>query len=318
MSYRLAFKITTELSSIEKHQVVSLFNKVFRKEADIEWFDRKYCPTTLGYSYHGLLFCDKEVVGTFNAIPYRYHYYGKELTFGLSVDTMIDPSHRGGGHLVRMGEMAYEAMISDEVPFLLGFPNEHYYEHEKRIFATKDIAELDYYMLPLNIGAIVKWARIGNPLSRLLAKTLVGICRPKDHSTIPYPIEKVSDDVFIKHRYDDSYQKIPLEYNGLSMVRICDEDRGVRVAYIIDVAPLNPGTFAEAVRRTYHAVRNSADVIIYVGKPVFSPPGLFRVPDVCKPQRIRMTGKTLIPTKVDDRIFDIRNWNVNISNIDVR
>lgn len=318
MKYRIVFKRTTELSIREEEQVVGLFNRVFRKEANLSWFDQKYCLTVQGYSYHGLLLFDDEVVGAFNAIPYKYKYFGKEAIFALSVDTMIDPDHRGGNYLMQMGELVYEAMRIDGIPFILGFPNEYYYKHEKRIFGTNDIAELDYYILPLNIGTLVSWARIANPLSRFLAKTWMGIGRATNQDTLSYPIEKVDDEQCEKHRYDESYKRIQLGANGFCVRKTYNEDVGTRVTYIIDVVPLTPVVFAEAVCKTYESVKTETDMIMYVGKQPFSPPGLFRVPDSKKPQRIRMTGKILIPEVVNDSVFDIKNWNVNISNFDVR
>jgi hypothetical protein len=258
------------------------------------------------------------VVGTFNAIPYSYRWFGKVHTFALSVDTMIAPEHRGGKHLVEMGQRAYEALIADSVPLIIGFPNEYYYRHEKRLFGTRDIAELDYYVLPINIGAMAPRFGFLNPVLRLIAKGAANLHFARRRPYSPYAIEKIVDDQFERHRYDETYSKHCLGSGGACVHKTYEEDGGVNVTYLIDVIPLTPEVFAEAVRVVYREVKTKTDMIIYVGKPPFSPPGLFRVPDWKKPQRVRMTGKILSPELVDERVFDVRNWNVNLSNIDVR
>jgi hypothetical protein len=60
------------------------------------------------------------------------------------------------------------------------------------------------------------------------------------------------------------------------------------------------------------------DVLLYVGRLPFRPARMIRVPPSRRPQRVRMTGKILIPDLIDERVFALENWNVNLSNFDVR
>jgi hypothetical protein len=55
-----------------------------------------------------------------------------------------------------------------------------------------------------------------------------------------------------------------------------------------------------------------------VGRLPFSPRPLLRVPAFMKPRRVYLCGKLLSPGALDDRVFNLDNWNVNISNFDVR
>jgi len=318
MAYRVKFATTNKLSLERRQQIVGLFLNVFGKRMSLDGFEHKFTHTFSGFSYHGLLVHNDTVVGAFSAIPYRYKYFGKELTFALSVDTMIHPDHRGGGQLVEMAELVYAAMIDDGIPLILGFPNEYYYKHEKRLFGTKEISELDYYALPINIGAVLPRFRFANPISRSVSNVMAHHSFRKKQSTPSYEIEKIVDDQFETHRYDDTYIKSELEGGGCCVSKTYAEDGGALVTYILDVNPLTPTVFSEAVRVVYNRVKTESDMIMYVGKPPFSPPGLLKVPDAKKPQHIRMTGRILIPEVVDDSVFDIKNWNVNISNFDVR
>jgi len=273
----------------------------------------------LGYSYHGLLRHAGEIVGSFSAIPYRYRYFGKELTFALSVGTMIAQEHRGGkDNLKKMAESVYGAMIDDGIPLIYGFPNELYYNHEKRVLGTKDIGRLDYYVLPLNIGNVIQKLKLFNFFSRFGSKIIIGRLRKPQKVKCKFNIDKVSDETFERHRYDDSYHVIELDNGAKCTYKTYDEVHDARILYLIDVLPLNPDSFEEAIKRIYKAEAKSTDVIMYVGKLPFNPRNLVKAPRFMEPQKIRMTGKILIPELVDDSVFEIGNWNVNISNFDVR
>jgi len=319
MSIKFAFKKTTELSSHEKEQVKKLFFCVFGKERTEESFERGYLCSCKGYSYHGLMLHKDVIVGSFNAIPYRYRYFDKELTFALSVDTMIAQEHRGGkANLIKMAETAYGAMIDDGVALIYGFPNELYYSHEKRILGTKDIGKLDYYILPLNIGAVVQKMKLFNLFSKIGSKVIIGLPRKRQKVKCKFNIDKVSDETFERHRYNESYRIIELDNGAKCIYKTYNEVHDARALYLIDVLPLSPDSFEEAIKRIYKAEANSTDVIMYVGKLPFNPRNIVKTPRFMEPQKIRMTGKILIPGLVDKSIFEIGNWNVNISNFDVR
>lgn len=318
MHSNIIFKRTTDMTISEKKQIIHLFSVVFQKSMSLEEYDRKFLCAYGGFSYHGLLLHNESIVGTFNAIPYRYEYFGRERIFTLSVDTMIDPEHRGGGHLVKMANLVYEALIRDGVPFIFGFPNEYFYRHEKKILGTRDIFELDYYVLPRNVGAVIPKLKLLNCFSRGYSKIMTSLPRIPRDAERKYNIAKVVDKEFERHRYDASYNRIALGDGGVCIYKIYEEEGKIRTLYIIDVFPLTPASFAKAVKQIYKSAAGSVDIIIYVGKLPFKPVGLLKVPDSKNPQRIRITGKILIPELIDDSVFAIENWSLNISNFDVR
>jgi hypothetical protein len=103
-----------------------------------------------------------------------------------------------------------------------------------------------------------------------------------------------------------------------SVCRIGVEECGVKALYIIDVLPPSPTFFGKAVRELFRRRSQSIDLMLYVDSLPFVPWPLLRVPHSKKPRRVRMCGRLLVPGIVDDRIWHIENWNVNISNFDVR
>jgi hypothetical protein len=319
MSTKFIFKKTKDFSLSEREQVKRLFFRVFGKEKSDDSIKRRYLNSCKGYSYHGLMLYQNMVVGLFTAIPYFYTYFGRKMTFALSVDTMIDPEHRGGKtSLLTMANLGYEALVDDNIPFIYGFPNELYYNHEKIILNTKDIGRLNYYVLPINIGAVFSKLRMLNPLSRISAKMIKSFPGIRHSTEYKYNIEKVNNELFEMHRYNNTYHTIKLDNGAKCIYKIYNEVNDIRTLYLIDVLPLSPNSFEEAIRYIYKAEADSIDILIYVGKLQFIPRNLIKVPRFLEPQKIRMTGKILIPGLVDESVFEIGNWNVNISNFDVR
>jgi hypothetical protein len=315
---QVVLKTTDQLLEPEREQMCDLFLRVFNKNMTRDTFERKFFYTPRGYSYHGLMLHKQTIVGAMSAVPGRYKFFDEERIFSLSVDTMIDPEHRGGGHLLKMADLVHQGLIQDGVPFIFGFPNERFYPIQKRLLRYEDIGELDYYVLPLNIGAVVRKLRPFDGLSRSFVKWALRCCRIPRDSQIRYNIAKVADAQFEQHRYDGSYNRITLAEGAVCSYKIHEEEGGIRTLYIIDVVPLTPAFLARAVKQVFEAASGAADVIIYVGKLPSRPAGLWKVPDSRKPRRIRMTGKILIPGLVDSSVFDIKNWRVNISDFDVR
>ena len=318
LNTHVVIKTTDQFSECEQEQMRELFLRVFDKKMTKETFERKYFYTPRGYSYHSLMLHGEKIVGAYTAVPGRYEFFGKEQIFSLSVDTMIDPKFRGGGHFVKMANLVHQGLINDGIPFIFGFPNEHFYPAQKRLLKYKDIGELDYYVLPLNVGSVVRKLKPFNSLSRGFCRFAARLCRIPKNSDAKYDIAKIIDEQFERHRYDKSYERIELAGGGKCIYKIYEEEGGIRALYIIDVVPLAPASLTKAVKQICRMMFNAVDIIIYIGKLPSRPAVLWKVPDSKKPRKIRMTGKILIPEAIDDSVFNIDNWRVNISDFDVR
>ena len=53
------------------------------------------------------------------------------------------------------------------------------------------------------------------------------------------------------------------------------------------------------------------DMITFIGHLSFNPINLFKLYKKMQPKNIRLSGKILLTEVVDDRIFDINNWEIN-------
>lgn len=312
------FKRSGEFTPVEKQQWLELFSTVFGKRRSLVDFDRLFLQTPTGYSYHVLMLRDGQVGGAFNAVPYRYHYFGREHLLALSVDTMINPDFRDNPfHMKKMAQLCHQRMAVDGIPAIIGFPNRNYYEYEKRAIRSRDIGRLDFYVLPLKGGNVFRrWKRTLNllwaPVAWLMLKRGSETRRGRE-----YPIRKIDDEQFRQQRYTSDHRFLSLAGGAECVCRSYVEKNGSVASYLIDVIPMNPANFSLAVKAVCQAFPN-ADIVIYVGKLEFQPCNLFRLPWRFHPQEINMTGKLLQEGVLDERFFAMGNWQINIANFDVR
>lgn len=93
---------------------------------------------------------------------------------------------------------------------------------------------------------------------------------------------------------------------------------GVKTAFIIDMDKVSPRGVNGAVR---HILRNHSreiDMILYVGKLPFQPLSLVKIPRRMEPKNFYFVAQILDKGKVDGNlVFDIDNWNVNLSCYDL-
>ncbi len=319
MDTQFVFKKTNEFTEKERDQFAGLFGLTFPKHMTAALFNRKYMHTPVGYSYHGLMLADNSIVGAYNLIPYVYRYFGKDVTFCLSVDAMIHEHHRTRPFdFMKMANTALAAVKQDGICFAFGFPNSNAYEFTKRVLKWRDVGELDYYILPCKVGAVMPklaWLNLTSmACSSLLARFPLG----RSRTCHTYNIEKMESEGYNEHRYDASYTRIDLGALGQCIYTTCEEDKGVKVLYVIDVLPLTPAAFDSAIERVHAESIRGVDLFMYAGKLPFIPTKMIRLPRSMRPREIHMCGRILGPETVDDRVFDVENWNINISNFDVR
>lgn len=313
-------KKTNELTQIEKQQICDLFLEVFKKEKSLGDFEKQFLNTTKGYSYHALMIEENNLIlGCYSCIPMEYQYFSNNFTFGLSVDTMINEGYRGNPYnLKKLANLVYESMIKDNIPFVFGFPNDNVYLVRKKILKWEDIGCLDYYILPLKIGSIKPNLKIFNFITTLLGKTIqFGTKQLFNNNINKNNIEKINDKKFMNYRYSlfNGDYKI-IEKNSLYFSYKIDIYNEINTAYLLDVSIMNKVNFDSAVK---YILENEKciDVILFVGKLDFKPFTLFKVPTKYVPKTVYMSGKILDKEKIKEDIFNISNWNVNLSNFDV-
>ena len=122
------YKKTHELSLNEKEQICAVFAKVFEGNTkNIEEFDGEFCSTVLGYSYHGLIINNGEIVGSHAFIPFIYYLDDTKHLFALGVDTMILKQYRNFDNIYDISSLGRTILKKEGISCLFGFPNENSY-----------------------------------------------------------------------------------------------------------------------------------------------------------------------------------------------
>ena len=60
------------------------------------------------------------------------------------------------------------------------------------------------------------------------------------------------------------------------------------------------------------------DLIIYVGQLKKIPKNLIEIPDFFLKKQRTISGKILDATQINEKVYNIFNWNINLSNFDIK
>ncbi len=306
---------TDTMTKIEKEDICSLYKKVFGLVKTYEMFVHQFEKNEFGHSYFGLVYDDDKLIGSYAVMPLKFVYLGRDVVFGQSVDTMIDENYRGNPFLLKkLAGKIYAKLKEDSIYFVFGFPNDNIYLVRKKILKWKDIYNLDIYLLPINIDAIDKRLKYFNFLGNIFARVLNLIKRRRIDTKEKFKIMKHKSTEFNNYRFSKNYSKINLSQDTYSFYRI-KSFGGINTAFIVDVFPLTKNNLEETVRQIYR-LENNIDLIAYFGFLLFRPVNLFKIPNKIKPKNTFMAGKILDPDKINEDIFDILQWRVNLSDFD--
>lgn len=321
-----AFKKTNELTEAEIGQINELFASAFLPERNADQFRAQFLRTPLGYSYHGLMTDEGRIVGAYSSVPYRYRFDGRELLFALTVDTMVAEAYRGDPwQLMRLAAPVYEAARKDGLPFAFCFPNDAIYEVRKRLMRWHDVGRLSYYALPLSLKAKSPALGFMDPALRgAMSLMLRGAASEKGLSSEPAPaflVEKITDAAFRDYRYRFFYRYSDrgtgyrqVETPAGHFVYRMETFERIDAAFLMDVYPLTKRHLAHAVSRLFQLERGRAALILYVGNVKETPFWFPRLPRAWEPKPLYMMGKILLEGVVDERIYDLSNWCVSLSN----
>jgi hypothetical protein len=96
------------------------------------------------------------------------------------------------------------------------------------------------------------------------------------------------------------------------------EYEGIQSAFLIDVFEKSEANFNKAVRYIIKNHHKDFDILLYVGHLPFRRHGLIQVPRKLVPKEFHFTGEILRKEEIDESfVFNINNWDVNLSNYDL-
>ena len=305
-------KKTNEMSHSEKEAICDLFFDVFKIEKTVASFIKQFENSDFGYSYFCLMYDEDILVGSYAAIPELYNFFGNNVSFAQSVDTMIKANYRGSPFtLKKMTNKLYKELMNDQICFVYGFPNDKIYQIRERVLKWQNIYNLDIYFIPLKVSFISKYLKFIDYFVRLLVRFInifvfnsdvLGNFNNRSIIKKNNLVQDQSNEIkimsssVIKYRYSIKYVK------------------KIKIAIIGNIHPFCKQSFEKTVKEITKF--DDIDLIAYIGHLDFKPINLIRVPKKIQPKKIRLSGRILLSDIVDDRVFDIKNWEINPLNFD--
>jgi len=318
-------KLTSELDDLEIDQLNSLYNQTFQQFIDrsrnSEEFKTKFISNVLKYSFHGLIKQNEKIIGTYQIIPNKFKYFDKELLFGLSVDTAVDEKHRGElSNLETIFNLVHERLIKEKIYFVYGVPNSRFYKVNKKLFGWKDIGLLKYFVIPIRINK----KNYISPLMNFIFSTI-------NFLTLKASIKKIFRDNN-KKIFQLRFGKEEENFKNFNKVNIINNDNfrfaykiksenkfytRVKVLYIFDFLPMTKETFLNIVS---FCKKNFSDIefIMYLSNNSEKKINLHQIPIMFLKDEFIATGKILEKGHFNEDIFKDKNWNINLSNFDVK
>ena len=318
----LVVKKTTELTAVEKQELLDCFVEVFvEHERSMEEMCNQYMNTPMGYCVHALCYDENKLVGAHTAFPSYYWYGINRVKTYFTGDTMVKKGYRDGFVYLDLVHGITKYMKQEGYVFSFGFPNENSYPVVKKAKLGKDIGRLDTYILPYRIGGVRKGLGWLNPLSKLFCNLWLSLSGIGLSDELYLPLIHKDDESYNVSRYkrmDGNYCHV--ESEKIEFYYKVKEHEGVRTALLIDVVGKTERTFHYAVKYIMRKEKKDFDLLLYVGHlpKSFRKTGLVKIPRRFEPKHFYMTGSILAKDQIDEKeYFDITNWDVNLSNYDV-
>jgi hypothetical protein len=312
-------KTTGELTASEIEQVRELFEEVYRKPFPEDVLHRKYAGSCLGNSFHSLMKDGGRIVGAFSAIPVRYRFFGEPVLFAPTADLMIAKPYRGPvRRLQRLGQGLFDLLRDAGVAFVFACLREEMKMVHEAASRWRTVGKVFYYVAPFRLP----YCAPAGALARLALRLAPG---GGDAREGKWPIEKINDAEFARYRYSvfpAPYQTLALGagagavYTTELYYPLEGVPQGIRLGLLLDVWPLERATFDRAVGEIRRR-EPRLHFLAYQGRLPFRPREMFRVPARFEKKAWFVAGRILRDDLVDDRIFDISHWNINLSNGDL-
>lgn len=312
-------KKTTDLTEIEISKICLLFGEVFigHSKSTGEFKD-EFLNTALGFSFHALMVDGDEIVGAHSLIPCHYIIEEKSVLMAFSVDTMIRKKYRDFFNLKNLVDLTEQESRKHGIYFIFGFPNDNSYPIFKKGLNYKDIGSMFTYIYPYRIGGIKTNLRWLNSLSILL-------CRSWELISVILSNKKEYHALLDKDRTCYNSYRYQWFGKGYRQIVLCDFHfvyrialhNGIRTAFLIDMDKISGYNIYRAVSYIRRKEGKNFDLLLYVGCLPCKTFPLIKLPRRFEPKKFNFTGKFPDKNNVNEQLFDIKNWNVNLSCYDL-
>ena len=313
-------KKTTELSEIERQGLLDCFNDVFERERSLEEMLNQYLNTPMGYCIHSLCIDEERIVAAHTAFPSYYWVGERKVKAYVTGDTMVRKDYRDGAVFLDIMTGLTSFMKNNNYTFVFGFPNDNSYAVNKKGKLGVEFGKLDVYIMLYRIGGVKKALFWLNPLSTLFSYLWLAVSRVGAKTEISKPYIHKDDETYNPTRYkrmDGNYNHVKLDdFEFYYKIKL---QEGVRTAFLIDVVGKSERRFQKAVKYIVRVEKNKFDLLMYIGhlptdvKRI----GLIKIPHKFEPKHFYMTGKVCDKSLDKKLIYEIKNWDVNMSDYDL-
>ena len=318
-------KKTYELKEDEILELNELYNKVFgyyiKTPRNREDFITKFTSNEKKYSFHGLMKKNNKIIGSYPVIPNKFKYFDKNLYFGLVVDTVIDKNYQGNlDNLMKLNNLVYDSLRKEKIYFVYGIANKRYYQIIKRLLQYKDICALNFFAKPVRIRKRPLFAGVFNLIIFSLNFIINTFSKNQDSTIIK------------KNIFQNKFEGSNEDFENFNNVKIVSNEKfkfaykvnierkfniDLRNLYIFAIHPLSKNNISKVVN---YCTKNFEDVelIFYPKNGIEKSSNLFNLSSFFFKDKTIVSGKILENSIIDNRIFNNENWNLNLSNFDIK
>lgn len=312
-------KTTKNLTEEDLSQITALYNRVFNTDHSIEEMVGRYINNPLGFAYHSMLIDEGQIVGFSAYIPSYYIYNGKKVVFVYAGDYMTDKPYRDFFNFRDIIKNAHAFMKDNGVALNFGYPNDKAFPVMTKGKLTKVIGKMHTYCLPYRIGSmkpVLSWL---NWLSMFGSRLFVFGCSLIANKKAAEFIIHKDEPTYNPYRYkyfDGNYGYAKLKHGDFHYK--IQEHESIKTAFIIDVSPKSSRNFVNAVQHLLKHHSKEFDLVLYPGELPFRVTGMVRLPRKMEPKNFNMTANILDKQLIDESIvYNIQNWDTNLSNYDL-
>lgn len=317
---------TTDWTEHEWETYTNSFNHVFEKKLTIDSFKKHYLSLHLGYAFHSLLLSNnQDVVGSITVIPCKYNRNDEDILIGLAVGVFIHQDYRDDPLMLRrMYKKLINLLEEENIVSVIAVPNATAYPYWKNVVKWKDVGRINYWMLPVRFGNVLKMTGLLKKLINIgsmsfcyilyVFSSLTSIIDIKGRS---YKYSICTDDAYFLSKFNDKayvkYEKEDMRY----VYKIENED-GVKTCYLLIAEEGGRITSRALTKATRSILRNKVDIVLYVGKLGLFQQLFLKVPKKFEPKLLPLTCDLICKSETFKDMFDIKNWDFGLKNYDVR
>lgn len=317
---------TTEWSEKEWTSYVYGFNEVFHKNYSVSYLKDKYLSVYKGYACHAILISDEgDVVGGVTVLPCYYYRNTEKIIVGLACDVFIREAYRIDPLMLRRLYKKLKVLLEAEgIVAVIAVPNATAYPYWKNVVKWKDVGYINYWMLPVRAGNILKKRGIIGGIINFTSLCYCGLVCGVSYLTSmlgtkdrTYKYRVCNEDPYYIGKFNNS-SYVKYKNGNLQYIYKLEDEEGVKTAYLFNAEEKGTRTFKAYLKAVKDILSNKVDLVLYVGKLGFSQTLFVKVPKRIEPKLLPLTCDFLSKDDKYADMLDINNWDFGLKNYDVR